>query len=241
MSSHSLDIILPCYNPSPRWVQQVADAYTKVCNALPDTKVQLIIVNDGSDKDLAPDFDLLRKMVPHLIIESYPVNRGKGFALRRGVAMSTGELIIYTDIDFPYKEEGLIHLYHALADGKFDVALAVRNAHYYRQVPFMRKIMSRVLKAIIRQTLRLPTSDTQAGLKGFNLRGKDVFLQTTIHRYLFDLEFICLVTESKLNVVCVPVELKSQVHFTRMNMKIALRESLNLIKIIFRRGRFFPA
>ncbi|MBK9190506.1 MAG: hypothetical protein IPM77_02840 [Crocinitomicaceae bacterium] len=83
--------------------------------------------------------------------------------------------------------------------------------------------------------LRLPTDDSQCGIKGFNKKGADVFLDTKIDRFLFDLEFIKLASKRKLNVQIAEVELKPNIVFSKVSFKILFRESLNFLKVLFRK------
>ncbi|MBK7037383.1 MAG: hypothetical protein IPH42_13850 [Bacteroidetes bacterium] len=83
--------------------------------------------------------------------------------------------------------------------------------------------------------MRLKISDTQCGLKGFNKKGKDIFLKTTINRYLFDLEFIFLVSRQKeVSMVPVEIELKENIQFSSMRTGILLSEGFNFLKIFFK-------
>ncbi len=83
----------------------------------------------------------------------------------------------------------------------------------------------------------MPVSDTQCGLKGFNTNGKEIFLKTTIDRYLFDFEFIFQCSRKKsILLKTVPVQLKDNVVFSNMKLKILMQESLNLIRVLFRAG-----
>jgi hypothetical protein len=62
-----------------------------------------------------------------------------------------------------------------------------------------------------------------------------LFLQTTINRYLFDLEFIRNCYKGKtLRVKPVPVALNENVHFRKMDYRILLPEMLNFVKLIFK-------
>lgn len=237
MSKASLDIVLPCYNPQDGWVGAIEQSFGKIQSALRETTVRLIVVNDGSSKNIQADLSRLREKIPALLIEDYAENKGKGFAVRAGVARSTAEVVLYTDIDFPYEEAGLIEIYNLLRNDQCDVALAVRDAHYYENVPAARRFISKLLKSVIRTTLRTPTADTQAGLKGFNQKGKAVFLQTTINRYLFDLEFIWLAAKQQdLRITCLPVKIKQGVVFRKMHLSILFTEAWNFLRIFLRRG-----
>lgn len=235
MPQPSLDIVLPCYNPQEGWWQTVADAYSKICNALTETKITFIIVNDGSAKNLHAGFGFLKEKIPLLKIESYEANRGKGYAVRKGVSAAEGDVVIYTDIDFPYEESDVVKIYEAVSSSRCDVALGTRDESYYRGVPVLRKFISRLLKKIIRLSLRVPTPDTQAGLKGFNKKGKEIFLETTVNRYLFDLEFIRLAARKEnVRIALIPVSVKKGLHFSSISWWGLFGEGINFLRIFFR-------
>ena len=87
-----------------------------------------------------------------------------------------------------------------------------------------------------RLLLGLRISDTQCGLKGMNNRGKVWFLKTTIDRYLFDLEFIFLVSRSKHdNVLAMSATVRPEIVFSKMHLGILIRESGNFIRILIKR------
>ena len=226
---------MPCYNPAVGWTEQIQNSFEKISALLPQTPVRLIIINDGSKKDAERELQLLKSKIPALISEGYQKNMGKGFAVRKGVYLADADIVIYTDIDFPYEEEGMVQMYHEIINNKFDIVLAVRDENYYDDVPFFRKAISWIFKKLIKATLCVPTTDTQAGLKAFNKRGKEIFTQTTINRYLFDLEFVWLAAQQKqINILCLPVPLKKGLHFSRMNWKVLIRELVNFFKIVLR-------
>lgn len=83
--------------------------------------------------------------------------------------------------------------------------------------------------------MRFPISDTQCGLKGFGEAGRELFLRTTIDRFLFDMEFVMFVSRRKdLRTEVVEARLNEGVRFSRMNYRILLRESINFVRIALR-------
>ncbi len=154
--------------------------------------------------------------------------------MRQGVAAVQTDLTIYTDIDFPYTEESFLNVYEGLCAG-FDVVPGHRGEAYYSKTPFMRKIISKFLRWTLKTFLRLPTDDSQCGIKGFNKIGASVFLDTQIDRFLFDLEFIKLASKRKVKFQKVEVTLKPNVIFSKVNGKILAREAVNFIKVLFRK------
>ncbi|MBP6732326.1 MAG: glycosyltransferase family 2 protein [Chitinophagales bacterium] len=225
----SLSVVLPAYNPPTGWKEQVISSYKKILQEIPDA--ELIIVNDGSKNLDLQELNSIQTFFKDFIPVSYTENKGKGYALREGVKRANGDLIIYTDIDFPYTHESLMNLFTELKSGKQDLLVGIRSEEYYTHLPKARVRISKILRWFIKKFLRIPTNDTQCGLKGFNQAGKTVFMQTTINRYLFDLEFIFLSARKKLAIKTVEVELKPGIVLSSMNWKILLQEFINFLKI----------
>ncbi|HZV69271.1 MAG TPA: glycosyltransferase [Saprospiraceae bacterium] len=228
----TLDIILPAYNPLPGWESVVINRYLSLKNRLAGITLQLIIVNDGSERiDESGTVKILKENIPGLIWLSYSKNRGKGHALRQGVSSSTSDLIVYTDIDWPYTEESMLGLIQILS-GDADAVIGIRDEEYYAHLPKARGRISKLLRQFNGKLLHLKVNDTQAGLKGFKKGVKDIFLSTAIDRYLFDLEFIYFLSRKPdIKVVGFPIKLRPGITFSKMNRKILFQEARNFMKI----------
>jgi len=232
-------LILPCYNPQPGWDATICREYTAFCKAIGATATELIIVFDGSSSNVTEvQLQAIRSTVPDVIFVFNDVNRGKGYATRAGVSKASGDIIIYTDVDFPYTTKSMAQIYAKLAAHECDLAVGVKDAAYYSHVPPVRRIISRGLRLFTGALLSMPVTDTQCGLKGFRRSVAATFLSTTIDRYLFDLEFVYKAFHrSGIKVLAVPVALKDNIVFRSMNYQILLPEMLNFLKIFFNRGR----
>jgi glycosyltransferase involved in cell wall biosynthesis len=232
----TLDIILPCFNPPEGWSTNLPTAIQSIQELLgQEVHITLILINDGSKRGITEtDITHLKTHIPRFQYIPYETNRGKGHALRQGAAAAHSQYQIYTDIDFPYTTHSLAAVFTALEQGA-DIAAGVRDHRYYEHVPALRKFISKVLRWMLRTFLRTRITDTQCGLKGFNAHGRKLFLQTRIHRFLFDLEFIFLASnQPQIKIQPVEVELKPGVEFSRARMGIILRESVNFCSIFLR-------
>ncbi len=227
-----LSVVLPCYQPAPDWQAQVLAGYQAVVAAA-GHRPELLIVDDGNAAPIEQSAGELKAQIPEIRFLRYTPNRGKGYALRQGVAAAAGELLIYTDIDFPYRTESFAALYQQLLAGSADVAIGIKDTTYYESVPPARRFISKSLRRGIGLLLHMPVTDTQCGLKGFNSRGKEQFLATTINRYLFDLEFVarCFKKAIHLKVVALPVTLRPGVTFRKMNYRLLWPEVKNFIAL----------
>ena len=229
-------VVLPCYNLPQGWEQIVYDNYAAFCSAA-KVQVEVVVVLDGISTAATKEaLDFLKNKIPGFVLIQYPVNKGKGYAIRQGMKVATGEIIIYTDVDFPYKESSLLAIFEILKNNETDIAIGVKDESYYTHVPFIRSIISRCLRFFIRLFLSTPITDTQCGLKGLKKEVVPLFLQTTINRYLFDLEFIRNAFRSKkYRINAIPIALKDNVHFRKMNYKVLFSESVNFLKLLFKR------
>lgn len=233
-SNPDFTILLPCYNPINGWAENVVKTTREIESEL-GVSAQLIIVIDGSIKNTNQEtLSLIRTSIPNSTIIEYSDNKGKGYALRQGVKATINFPIVYTDIDFPYTNKSFINIYKELTKS-YDVVLGKRDTSYYDKTPWIRKVISKSLRAVLKYFLRLPTDDSQCGIKGFNEKGANVFLETRINRFLFDLEFVKLTSKRRLKYKTVMVELKPNIVFSKVNFKILAKESLNFIKVLFRK------
>lgn len=199
--------------------------------------MEIVLVNDGSTTGVSrQEIDVLQNAIRSFSYVSYTENRGKGYALRKGVAVAQSDIIIYTDIDFPYSIDSLVAVYNTLNSEGYDAAPGIKDKNYYTKVPVLRRYISQALRFMIAAFFRIPVTDTQCGLKGFKRNVQPVFLSTTIDRYLFDLEFIRLLFRKGYKVKPVPVSLNDNVIFRRMNYKLLLPELVNFLKIVTKKS-----
>ncbi len=227
----SLSLVIPCYNPSENWEKELVE-HAKGFAEYIDQDFKLVLVNDASSKGTdKSSIQFITDNITDFQYISYDKNRGKGYALRCGVETINEGLILYTDIDFPYEYGSMKAILASLQEGN-DIAVGTRNDVYYENTPKKRTLISKLLRFVLRRVFRLPITDTQCGLKGFNQKGKKIFLQTRIERFLFDMEFIALASRDKaIKMKPVAVNLRSNIQFSRMNAKILLTESINLFRI----------
>lgn len=196
--------------------------------------IQWILVNDGSTKNItAQNINRLQQALPQFSYYTYANNKGKGFATRCGARGANATSIIYTDIDFPYQNEDVAAVYKSLLRGN-DLVLAKRSDQYYNQISKSRTWVSQKFKALVKLLFSIPTTDTQAGLKGLSSKAIPMLLQTRVNRYLFDLELVKLSAKENLKIVDIPVELKPGVELADISYKILFTELLNLFKILLR-------
>lgn len=231
-----LHVVVPCYNPPDGWEADLAARFKDFQASIVDLtdQVGLIVVNDGSPRNAKPEnFERLKQALGSALqVVDYAENRGKGYALRQGVAASDADLVLVTDADFPYTFVSMRRIVATLIE-KGGIAAGRRDPDYYQKVPLFRRLLSKFLRWMLRNILRQPIDDSQCGLKGFDHAGKSVFLTTTIDRFLFDLEFLML-ARGKVTVTPVAVELREGVVFSKVGWKILATEGRNFLTLLLK-------
>ena len=66
---------------------------------------ELILVNDGSEDNSLTIVQNWAAKEKRLRLVSYPVNQGRGYALKTGIDSAVGEIIVTNEIDLSWGEE----------------------------------------------------------------------------------------------------------------------------------------
>ena len=230
----TVDIIIPCFNPRNGWERVLSESILKVKSRIPEGALgSVIVVNDGSLSGVSDEIVAkLTAETPETKVIEYAKNMGKGYAVRKGIQSSKAELQIYTDVDVPYVEESIIRFYEVLARGECDVVVASRGDSYYDSLSGFRRILSKSLRWLNGLLFGLKIKDTQGGLKGFNAAGREVFMQTRVNRYLFDLEFIQKASKAGLRMMAIDVRLKPDIILPSPSVTVLLKELHNFIRLL---------
>lgn len=182
---------------------------------------EILIVDDGSAdgtgdvaRGAAADLGLADDHGPvRFRLLTLPRNRGKGRAVREGMAAAHGRLCVFTDADLAFGTEGFLGVLDALREGQ-PVAVAsrfVKGATVLvpsEQVSILlrRHLASRLLNLAARIGFGVRARDTQAGLKGFSRPVVDaVFPALRTNRFGFDTEIFALTARAGIRPAEVPV------------------------------------
>lgn len=119
-----------------------------------DADWELIVVNDGS----TDDSDRIARAItsPRLRVLGYQHNRGRGYALRTGIAAATGDVVVTTEIDLSWGDRIVHDLVEAFRrDPQVDIVVA--SPHLppggYKNVPAKRVWISRIGNLVIRMLM----------------------------------------------------------------------------------------
>jgi glycosyltransferase involved in cell wall biosynthesis len=163
MSDPLVSIVVPAYGEEPtiaRVLRRVAE--------VPGRK-EIIVVDDGSADGTVAAVRALEGEIDGLRLLVHEVNRGKGAAVRTGIAATSGEIVVIQDADLEYDPGDLPKLLAPLIDGVADVVYGtrLRGGEPQRAHLFWHYAGNRALSLLTNVLYNTTISDMEVGYKAF--------------------------------------------------------------------------
>ncbi len=209
MLNTSLSIIIPAYNEEARIAESLRQILLYIDEKIPSA--ELIVVDDGSTDATVEVAERVHAEFAHLHtkILGYDKNRGKGYAVRKGLQKATGEIALFSDADLSTPISELEKLVAPIQAGKYDVTFGSRaldRSLIGTHQPWQREQGGRLINLMIRKMSGLSFSDTQCGFKAFKMSKFRPLLDVlAINRFGFDVEFLFVAKYRGLRLKEIPV------------------------------------
>lgn len=207
--SPTVSIVIPAFEEEERVGSSIERILTYVRkNSLP---AELIVVDDGSRDRTSEAARTAFQSHPEATarVIRYEKNRGKGYAVRTGLAESKGDIALFSDADLSTPIEELPKLVDPIRSGQYDLTFGSRaldRSLIGTHQPWRREQGGKVMNLIIRTFSGLPFADTQCGFKAFNMSKFRPLLDVmTIDRFGFDVEFLYVANLHGLRLKEIPV------------------------------------
>ena len=202
---YKFSIIIPAYNEKDRILRTLNNIY----KYFKGKNSEIIIVDDGSTDNTASFIEYEKENIgDNIKIVSYKKNKGKGYAVKKGVEKAKGELILFTDADNSTPIEEFEKLFAGLKKG-FDIAIGSRylkNSDVKIKQSIFRILIGRFGNLLIQLLLVKNIKDTQCGFKLFkNKTAKNIFQKQNIERWGFDMEILAIAQLFKYKIIEIPV------------------------------------
>lgn len=159
-----LSIIVPCYNERAT----IAEILRRVRAAAPDLVKQIVVVDDASTDGTRELLEgPLAASIDALVL--HPRNRGKGAAIRSGLARADGGIVIIQDADLEYDPNDYPKLIGPILRRAADVVYGSRFAggDERRVVYFWHMLANRLLTLLSNALTNLNLTDMETGFKAF--------------------------------------------------------------------------
>ena len=182
-------------------------------------------------KTLFKAIDEMRKDIKELKTN---MDRGKGAAVRAGVAVARGSYVVFTDIDLAYEPSQILNVIHGL-DAGADLVIGSRRHSASQEAAsegLARKWGSRIFSRLTAVLVPIPHSDTQCGLKGFtSAAAKRIFAKGKIDGFAFDVEVLFVAKKLGMTISEIPVSLEYVEQSTVKFIPQAIRMLYDVLRI----------
>ena len=225
--------------PSKNHEQIINDNINKLIDFMSEhfQDFEILIVSNGSSEE---NETLLKdKIYSHSKIRvNISKSVGKGSAVRWGLENAKFENVIIYDSDFSYDLQ-LIHDFFVNGNPKnpFMYARRIINKKIISKTSTLRLIAGYVFNFIVRKYLKIPSKDTQAGLKFINLNKFINATQFINDDYMYDVELFLLSKILKiepLNIDVYEVSANVQSNINLVDDSIEMFRKLKKIKIHYK-------
>lgn len=218
-----VSIIVPIYKQQKTIQQDLKN----IDNALSNTRwnYEIIGVIDGFVDD---SFNQAKKAESSTIkIVGYEENKGKGYAVRYGMARSEGEIIAFIDSGMDINPNGISLILEHMEWYDADIMVGSKRHSASRvSYPFIRKVFSFIYQTLIRILFNLNIRDTQVGLKIFKRSVLEKVLpRLLVKKFAFDIEMLAVANHlGYRNIFDAPIEI---------NLEFSTNSSFSPLKLIF--------
>jgi len=225
---HTVSIIVPAKDEA-RTIEHVLDRLGELPFA-----TEIIVVDDGSTDDTAAIVE--RHGGARLL--RHDRNRGKGAAVRTGIAASTGDFVVIQDADLEYDPSDLPKLMAPLFAGVADVVFGtrLRGGEPQRAHLFWHYVGNRFLSLLTNVLYNTTISDMEVGYKAF---AGDLVrsIEIVSDDFRFEPEITAKVLRRRVRLYEVPISYYGRTY--EEGKKITWRDGIHAVTALvrFRFGR----
>jgi glycosyltransferase involved in cell wall biosynthesis len=227
-----LSVIVPAYNEA-----QTIEAALCRLRKVP-LELEVIAVNDASTDGTGTLLDQLAKsgLVDRVIHQ--PENRGKGAALRRGIDVATGHVVVAQDADLEYDPADLPRLLEPIREGRADAVYGSRfQGGPHRVLYFWHLVGNRFLTLLSNMLTNVNLTDMETCYK---LVKADLIkrLPLTSDRFGFEVEITARLAQAGARIWEIPISYSGRTYAE--GKKITWRDGFAALFHILRYNLFPP-
>jgi glycosyltransferase involved in cell wall biosynthesis len=226
--SINLSIIIPCYNEE-NTIDLIVEKIKKIKSLTPE----IIIIDDCSTDNTSDVLKKISQFYPDIKIVTHDKNLGKGAAIRSGIKLVTGNIVLLQDADLEYDPNDYHNLLQPFAETDADIVYGTRfkGGKYVRLHFFWHYLANKILTTITNIVTNLNMSDMETGYKVFK---SHIIKNIKLNENSFGIEPEITVKLAKKKYIFYEVPISYNGRSYEQGKKITLKDAFIAIYCIFR-------
>ncbi len=230
-----LSIIVPAYKQVKTIRKDLENIERVLSEGLVDIEYEIICTVDG---DVDGTFKQAQKVKsPKIKVVGYAENRGKGYAVRYGMARSKGDLVSFLDSGMEISPKSIMMLMSHVQWYDGDIIVGSKRHPVSRvNYPFLRRILSVGYHYAVKILFGLPLTDTQSGIKIFRRRVLEKVLpRLMVKKYAMDIEMLAVAKSLGFDRIFeAPIEVRFDKRTSRISWGTILLMFVDTLAIFYR-------
>jgi len=204
MSETTVSIIIPAYNEG----EIIADIVKQIRTLYSDFEV--IVINDGSADNTATEAKKAGATV-----YSHPYNIGNGAAIKSGIRVASGDILVFLDGDGQHHPEDIEKLIQNFPE--YDMVVGARTLS--GQASICRALGNKIYTWFASYVAKFSIKDLTSGFRAIKLSAARNFLYLLPNTYSYPTTLTLGVLRSGMSVKYVPIKIRKR-KTGRSNIKI---------------------
>lgn len=233
--SRFLSVIVPAYKQAKTIKSDLLNIKKILTKGLKDLNFEIICVIDGVVDKTWEEAKNIKS--PKIKVFAYEKNRGKGYAVRFGMARAKGDLISFLDAGMEISPASVMMLMAHMEWYQADVIVGSKRHPVSRvNYPLLRHILSIGYHLGVKTLFGLPLSDTQSGIKIFRKKAlQKVLPRLLVKKYAMDIEMLAVVKRLGFKRIFeAPIEVTFDKRTSSISWKVALRMFWDTLAVFYR-------
>ena len=190
MTPNNVSVVIPAFNED----QTIADLIQNIKSHYPN--FEIVVIDDGSNDNTASV-----AAVAGARVCSHPYNIGNGAAIKTGIRVASGDILVFMDADGQHQPKDIQNLLDHFPE--YDMVVGARSSR--SQASFGRKIANAVYNFLGSYVTKFPIKDLTSGFRAVKADVAHSFIYLLPNTYSYPTTITLGVLRSGMSLKYVPI------------------------------------